>query len=150
METGWISTEPERKKNLALWLDACDFGFRLSECFGCGGIDDDEYNYDTRPCKNGGVCKLLSHVPTHAPKGYIPNLLNAGNLGEFENVANKIINLSGFDGAELPTVDFYSHACGDVYMDEEMFQDLLQIKLLRLRKSIIDERIKRRAIQTNS
>jgi hypothetical protein len=143
------NTEPERKKNLARWLDALDFGFDLASCRGCKSGEDGEFTEQELPCKNGGVCKLLNHVKSHAPRGYIPNLLDAGGLADFDYISNRIINLSKFDGAELPSVDFYSNACGSVYMDEELFQDLLQLKLMRVRKSIIDERIKRRGIQNS-
>jgi hypothetical protein len=67
---------------------------------------------------------------------------DCAGLGRFEEISDRLILLSPFDGEKLPTIMAYPFMSGVVDMDEEYFQKLLSFKLSKLRESIISDRIR--------
>lgn len=66
--------------------------------------------------------------------------IDAGGLWRFEQVSNRLLSLSSWDGAKLPTIDAYPFCTGELDMEEELFQDLLGMKLATMKETILVER----------
>ena len=132
-----------RKKNLIDFLKCVDLGFEKNSCFNCIYNEKDELDNGRPICETENKCKHFAHIKkTWCPSGNPNEYLFANGIQDFYAISEKIINLSSWDGANLPTVSFYQNAVGKVGIDEELFQDLLSIKLNHIRRNIIDERIR--------
>lgn len=134
-------TKTERKKNLQNWLTAkLKFGFEIQDCARCLNEEQDEFEEGKPFCEVFGYCKHFANAKQSAPKGRPTSYLDAGGLYSFEKIAEKIISLSAWDGSNLPSISFYSNATGSTDMSEEMFQDLLLMKLNEEKSYILSER----------
>ena len=122
-----------------------DFGFQNEYCERCLNSEDeqDELVSGRPPCKVNGYCKHLGNAKQDeliGLSGCPLDWLRQGGLEQFEIISERIISLSAWDGVPLPTVSFYPCACGVVDMDEELFQELLDIKLHAIRMETLQER----------
>jgi hypothetical protein len=122
-----------------------DFGFQINHCDTCLNDENesDELILGKPKCKIEGICKHFGN----ARKDEIGDLigcpldwLSQGGLAQFETISDRIISLSAWDGVPLPTISFYPYACGDVDMTEDLFQELLEIKINAFRMETLRER----------
>jgi len=130
-------------------MKAVDFGFTPSSCFKCKNAKDEKIDLvDGKPqCEVKGHCKWFNQItkPTREKEGLIGNpsfFLSSGGLENFEILSTKLQMLSGLDGNNLQTYDFYSSLAGTSDIEEEELQSLLAIKLSYIRNRQIDEKIK--------
>ena len=65
------------------------------------------------------------------------------DLFEFERVSDSIINLSPYDGSNLPSVSFYPNFSCVIDMEEDIFQTLLETKLNKMKVMILSDRAKK-------
>ena len=138
-------TKAERKKNLLRYLRAkYEFGYERDSCYRCIHEEQDELE-DGKPfCEIKGSCKHFAHVITALGDGFKGKPLTwieGGALSIFDEISDKIIGLSSFDGAEMPSVSFYPCAVGVVDMPESDFQTYLMYKLKEFKRSIIRDRV---------
>lgn len=122
-----------------------DFGFQKYYCETCAHSQDeqDELISGRPACRAVGVCKHFGNAKQEELSdlsGCPLDWLRQGGLEQFETVSDRIISLSGWDGVPLPTASFYPCACGTVDMDEDLFQELLEIKLHAVRMETLQER----------
>lgn len=133
----------EWKKNLWNWLRAnLDFGFQAGDCISClNDPEEAEELEEGRPsCQVIGICKHFASCKSTAPRGNPTTHLYAGGLREFIDLSDRILSLSPFDGAELPSLQAYPWVSGTTPIPETEFQDLLAQRLNRLRNHIIKKR----------
>ncbi len=132
------------KKNLLEWQKAKDLKFSPSDCFECLHDPEfaDELDAGVPQCESRGLCKHFGSCRHTAPKGNPLMYRDCAGLGRFEEISDRLILLSPFDGEKLPTIMAYPFMSGVVDMDEEYFQKLLSFKLSKLRESIISDRIR--------
>ena len=130
-------------------MKAVDFGFTPSSCFKCKNAKDEKMDLvEGKPqCEVKGHCKWFNQITkqTREHEGLLGNpsfFLSAGGLESFEVLSSKLQMLSGLDGNNLQTYDFYSCLAGTSDIEEEEFQSLLDIKLNYIRNRQIDEKIK--------
>lgn len=131
-----------RKKNLQSLLKATSLKWSPLDCVEC--LEDPEFAdelIDGIPqCEACGVCKHFASCKGIAPKGNPMRYIDAGGLWRFEQVSNRLLSLSSWDGAKLPTIDAYPFCTGELDMEEELFQDLLAMKLATMKETILVER----------